>query len=165
MARNRFFCIDGHTCGNPVRVVTGGGPQLEGETMLERRAHFLKEFDWIRTGLMFEPRGHDMMSGAILYPPTREDCDIAFLFIETSGCLPMCGHGTIGTVTMAIENGLVSPREPGTLAIDTPAGRVLARVTRRSVAALGLAPGAPVHAVIKTVSVAPADIGGQPPSV
>ena len=88
---------------------------------------FLREYDWIRTGLMFEPRGHDMMSGAILYPPTREDCDIAFLFIETSGCLPMCGHGTIGTVTMAIENGLVSPREPGVLAIDTPAGRIVAR--------------------------------------
>jgi 4-hydroxyproline epimerase len=122
MARNRFFCIDGHTCGNPVRVVTGGGPQLDGATMLERRAHFLAEYDWIRTGLMFEPRGHDMMSGAILYPPTRDDCDIAFLFIETSGCLPMCGHGTIGTVTMAIENGLVSPREPGVLVIDT-AGR------------------------------------------
>jgi 4-hydroxyproline epimerase len=127
MARNRFFCIDGHTCGNPVRVVTGGGPQLDGATMLERRAHFLAEYDWIRTGLMFEPRGHDMMSGAILYPPTRDDCDIAFLFIETSGCLPMCGHGTIGTVTMAIENGLVSPREPGVLAIDTPAGRIVAR--------------------------------------
>jgi 4-hydroxyproline epimerase len=109
MARNRFFCIDGHTCGNPVRVVTGGAPGLDGTTMLERRAHFLAEYDWIRTGLMFEPRGHDMMSGAILYPSTRDDCDIAFLFIETSGCLPMCGHGTIGTVTMAIENGLVEP--------------------------------------------------------
>jgi hypothetical protein len=127
MARNRFFCIDGHTCGNPVRLVAGGAPQLDGATMLERRAHFLADYDWIRTGLMFEPRGHDMMSGAILYPPTREDCDTAFLFIETSGCLPMCGHGTIGTVTMAIENGLVSPREPGVLAIDTPAGRIVAQ--------------------------------------
>ena len=61
---------------------------------------------------MFEPRGHDMMSGSILYPPTREDCDIAILFIETSGCLPMCGHGTIGTVTMAIEHGLIKPKTP-----------------------------------------------------
>ncbi len=92
--------------------------------MLERRAHFLREFDWIRTGLMFEPRGHDMMSGAILYPPTRPDCDVAVLFIETSGCLPMCGHGTIGTITMAIENGLVTPRRPGALSIETPAGKV-----------------------------------------
>ncbi len=95
--------------------------------MVEKRAHFLAEYDWIRTGLCFEPRGHDMMSGAILYPPTRPDCDIAFLFIETSGCLPMCGHGTIGTVTMALERGLVTPREPGLLRIDTPAGLVEAR--------------------------------------
>jgi 4-hydroxyproline epimerase len=126
MARHTFSCIDGHTCGNPVRLVAGGGPLLEGATMIEKRAHFLAEFDWIRTGLMFEPRGHDMMSGSILYPPTRPDCDIAILFIETSGCLPMCGHGTIGTVTMAIENGLVTPRTPGRLLLDTPAGVVTA---------------------------------------
>ena len=94
--------------------------------MMERRAHFLAEFDWIRTGLMFEPRGHDVMSGSILYPPTREDCDIAILFIETSGCLPMCGHGTIGTVTMAIEHGLIKPKTPGVLRLDTPAGLVIA---------------------------------------
>ena len=97
--RQTFFCIDAHTCGNPVRVVVGGAPLLEGADMIERRAHFEHEFDWIRTALMFEPRGHDVMSGAILYPPTRADCDIALLFIEVSGCLAMCGHGTIGTVT------------------------------------------------------------------
>ena len=117
MARHTFTCIDGHTCGNPVRLVAGGGPLLSGSTMMERRAHFLAEYDWIRTGLMFEPRGHDMMSGAILYPPTREDCDIAFLFIETSGCLPMCGHGTIGTVTMGVEHGLIRPKDDTTLLI------------------------------------------------
>jgi 4-hydroxyproline epimerase len=127
MANHTFFCVDGHTCGNPVRLVAGGGPRLEGHDMIEKRAHFLAEFDWIRRALCFEPRGHDIMSGAILYPPTREDCDIAFLFIETSGCLPMCGHGTIGTVTMAVEQGLVSPRTPGILNIDTPAGKVVAR--------------------------------------
>ncbi|WP_027166771.1 4-hydroxyproline epimerase [Mesorhizobium sp. WSM3224] len=126
MAKKSFFCIDGHTCGNPVRLVAGGGPLLEGKTMMERRAHFLAEYDWIRTGLMFEPRGHDVMSGSILYPPTREDCDIAILFIETSGCLPMCGHGTIGTVTFAIEHGLVKPKTPGVLRLDTPAGLVVA---------------------------------------
>lgn len=124
MAVYTFSCLDGHTCGNPVRLVSGGGPRLRGATMLERRAHFLKDFDWIRTGLMYEPRGHDMMSGSILYPPTREDCDVGVLFIETSGCLPMCGHGLIGTVTMGIENGLITPREPGRLAVDAPAGRV-----------------------------------------
>ncbi|GAB0114910.1 4-hydroxyproline epimerase [Acidisoma sp. C75] len=126
MARFTFSCIDGHTCGNPVRLVAGGAPPLQGRTMLERRAHFLAEFDWIRTGLMFEPRGHDMMSGAILYPPTREDCDSAILFIETSGCLFMCGHGTIGTITMAIENGLIRPQTPGVVRLDTPAGVVTA---------------------------------------
>ena len=129
MAKHSFHCIDGHTCGNPVRLVAGGGPLLEGKTMMERRAHFLAEFDWIRQGLMFEPRGHDMMSGSILYPPTREDCDIAILFIETSGCLFMCGHGTIGTVTMALENGLVRPKTPGVLKLDTPAGLVTAEYT------------------------------------
>lgn len=126
MASHTFFCIDGHTCGNPVRLVAGGAPPLQGATMLEKRAHFLAEYDWIRHGLMFEPRGHDVMSGSILYPPTREDCDTAILFIETSGCLPMCGHGTIGTVTMMIERGLVTPKTPGTVRLDTPAGLVMA---------------------------------------
>jgi 4-hydroxyproline epimerase len=127
MANHTFHCIDGHTCGNPVRVVSGGSiPALAGATMFQRRQHFLAEFDWIRTALMFEPRGHDMMSGSILYPPTRHDCDVGVLFIETSGCLPMCGHGTIGTVTTAIERGLVQPKTPGVLNLDTPAGRVVA---------------------------------------
>ena len=92
MQRKSFFCINAHTCGNPVRVVAGGGSRLTGATMSEKRQHFLADYDWIRTGLMFEPRGHDTMSGSILYEPTREDCDAAILFIETSGCLPMCGH-------------------------------------------------------------------------
>ena len=127
--KHSFFCLDGHTCGNPVRLVAGGAPPLTGTTMLERRAHFMAEYDWIRTGLMFEPRGHDLMSGAILMPPTRADCDVGVLYIETSGCLPMCGHGTIGTVTMAIEHGLVRPRTPGQLMLDTPAGPVLAEYT------------------------------------
>ncbi len=121
-----FFCIDGHTCGNPVRLVAGGAPTLTGADMIERRACFEREHDWVRTALMFEPRGHDVMSGAIAYPPTRPDCDVAILFIEVSGCLPMCGHGTIGSVTFLIENGLVQPREPGMLRLDTPAGLVLA---------------------------------------
>jgi 4-hydroxyproline epimerase len=128
-----FFCIDGHTCGNPVRLVSGGAPALEGNTMIERRAHFERDFDWVRTALMFEPRGHDVMSGTILYPPTRPDCDIAILFIEVSGCLAMCGHGTIGTVTFMIEHGLVQPREPGVLRLDTPAGLVLANYTMNGV--------------------------------
>ncbi len=131
MKPNTFFCIDAHTCGNPVRVVAGGGPPLVGDSMSARRQYFVAHYDWIRTGLMFEPRGHDMMSGSILYPPTRDDCDIGILFIETSGCLPMCGHGTIGTVTVALERGLAVPRTEGVLRLDTPAGEVEARYTMR----------------------------------
>ena len=125
MASKKFFCVDAHTCGNPVRLVAGGGPLLNGNSMMERRLHFLKEFDWIRKGLMFEPRGHDMMSGSILYPPQDPQNDIGVLFIETSGCLPMCGHGTIGTITIAIEEGLVVPKTPGMLRMETPAGLIV----------------------------------------
>ena len=131
MTLHTFSCLDGHTCGNPVRLVSGGAPLLKGATMSERRLDFLTNHDWIRRALMFEPRGHDVMSGSILYPPTRADCDIGILFIEVSGCLPMCGHGTIGTVTMAVENGLVAPAKPGELALDAPAGRVLARYEQK----------------------------------
>ena len=119
-----FTCIDAHTCGNPVRVVAAGGPALEGNTMSEKRQHFLREYDWIRKGLMFEPRGHDMMSGSILYPPHDPENDVAVLFIETSGCLPMCGHGTIGTITIAIEEGLIKPKTPGIVKMEAPAGLV-----------------------------------------
>ena len=119
-----FQCIDAHTCGNPVRVIKAGGPDLVGKTMSEKRQHFLKEFDWIRKGLMFEPRGHDMMSGSILYPPHQPENDFAILFIETSGCLPMCGHGTIVTITIAIEEGLITPKIPGKIKMEAPAGLV-----------------------------------------
>lgn len=120
--RHIFFCIDGHTAGNPVRLIAGGAPLLPGASMTERRQAFLDQFDWIRTGLMFEPRGHDIMSGGFLYPPTREDTEAGILFVETSGCLPMCGHGTIGIVTFALENGLITPRTPGKLKLEVPAG-------------------------------------------
>lgn len=122
--RHRFFCIDSHACGNPVRVVAGGAPLLPHLPIFERRDLFLRDHDWVRTALMFEPRGHDIMSGAILYPAHREDCDFAALFIEVSGCLPMCGAGTIGLSTVVIEEGLVTPRIPGRLSIEVPAGRV-----------------------------------------
>jgi 4-hydroxyproline epimerase len=124
MSKKTFFCVDAHTCGNPVRVVAGGGPNLTGANMSEKRQHFLKEFDWIRKGLMFEPRGHDMMSGSILYPPSDPVNDFGILFIETSGCLPMCGHGTIGTITIAIEEGLITPKVPGRIKMEAPAGLV-----------------------------------------
>jgi len=124
MAVNTFVCIDAHTCGNPVRVVKSGGPELLGKNMSEKRQHFLAEYDWIRKGLMFEPRGHDMMSGSIFYPPSNPENDFGILFIETSGCLPMCGHGTIGAITIGIEEGLLKPKTPGKVRMETPAGLV-----------------------------------------
>ncbi len=131
MAVHTFSCLDGHTCGNPVRLVKSGAPPLEGATMSARRLDFLANHDWIRQALMFEPRGHDVMSGSILYPSTRADCDTGILFIEVSGCLPMCGHGAIGTVTMAIENGLLTPATPGVVNLDAPAGRVVAHYEQK----------------------------------
>lgn len=129
MIKGTFFCIDAHTCGNPVRLVTSGHPDLRGKTMSEKRLDFMQNHDWIRQGLMFEPRGHDMMSGAFLYPPCNDNSDASILFIETSGCLPMCGHGTIGTITAALENGLIIPKTAAVdgrnkLTIDVPAGQV-----------------------------------------
>lgn len=124
MSKTIFKCIDAHTCGNPVRVVTTGRPDLQGVSLSEKRQHFLKEYDWIRKGLMFEPRGHDMMSGSFFFEPENPENDFGILFIETSGCLPMCGHGTIGAITIAIEEELVLPKVPGIIKMETPAGLV-----------------------------------------
>jgi 4-hydroxyproline epimerase len=124
MIKGKFNCIDAHTCGNPVRLVRSGGPKLMGLNMSEKRQDFLNNHDWIRTSLMFEPRGHAMMSGGILYPAISDDADASILFIETSGCLPMCGHGTIGVVTAALEGGLIVPRVQGKLILDVPAGKI-----------------------------------------
>jgi proline racemase len=113
----------------PTRVITGGVPALPGATMLERKLHFEEHLDDLRLLLMHEPRGHSAMSGAILQPPTRPDADWGVLFIEVSGCLPMCGHGTIGVATVLVECGMVEVTEPETLVrLDTPAGLVEARV-------------------------------------
>src|SRR5260370_20337844 len=90
----------------------------------------MARYDWVRRALMFEPRGHDVMSGSVLYKPLRADCDLGLVFIETSGCLPMCGHGTIGTVTVALEQGLATPRTEGKLALDAPAGKVVVEYER-----------------------------------
>ena len=121
--------VDSHTEGMPTRVVTGGVPALPGATMLERKLRFEAEGDDLRLMLMREPRGHGAMSGAILQPPLREDADWGVLFIEVSGLLPMCGHGTIGVATVLVETGMVEVTEPvTTICLDTPAGLVEARV-------------------------------------
>ena len=124
-----FEAVDSHTEGMPTRVITGGVDPIPGATMLERKLHFERHMDDLRLLLMREPRGHGAMSGAILQPPTVEDADWGVLFIEVSGCLPMCGHGTIGVATVLVETGRVEVREPETVVrLDTPAGLVEARV-------------------------------------
>ncbi|GGQ16334.1 proline racemase family protein [Streptosporangium pseudovulgare] len=124
-----FHAVDSHTEGMPTRVITGGVGVIPGATMAERREHFLAEMDHVRTLLMYEPRGHSAMSGAILQPPTRPDADYGVLYIEVSGCLPMCGHGTIGVATVLVETGMVEVVEPVTIIrLDTPAGLVVAEV-------------------------------------
>lgn len=124
-----FSAVDSHTEGMPTRVVTGGVGVIPGASMFERRQHFLEHLDDLRTLLMYEPRGHGAMSGAILQPPTRPDADWGVLYIEVSGCLPMCGHGTIGVATVLVETGMVAVTEPvTTIRLDTPAGLVVAEV-------------------------------------
>ena len=124
-----FSAVDSHTEGMPTRVVTGGFAPIPGETMNDKRLYFQENLDHLRRLLMTEPRGHGAMSGSILMPPTRDDCDFGVLYIEVSGLLPMCGHGTIGTATVLVETGMVEVVEPvTTIRLDTPAGPVIARV-------------------------------------
>lgn len=127
--RRVFHAVDSHTEGMPTRVITGGVGAMPGATMAERRTWFMEHSDEVRQLLMFEPRGHAAMSGAILQPPTRPDADWGVLYIEVSGCLPMCGHGTIGVATVLVETGMVAVTEPvTTIRLDTPAGLVVAEV-------------------------------------
>jgi proline racemase len=128
-SRRVLHAVESHTEGMPTRVITGGVGVLPGATMLERRQWFLDNSDDLRTLLMYEPRGHASMSGAILQPPTRSDADFGVLYIEVSGCLPMCGHGTIGVATVLVETGMVEVISPiTTIRLDTPAGLVAAEV-------------------------------------
>ncbi|MBX6357200.1 MAG: proline racemase family protein [Micromonosporaceae bacterium] len=131
-SRHVFHAVDSHTEGMPTRVITGGVGVIPGESMAARREYFLANLDHLRTLLMYEPRGHSAMSGAILQPPTRPDADYGVLFIEVSGCLPMCGHGTIGVATVLVETGMVPVARPvTTVRLDTPAGLVTAEVAVR----------------------------------
>jgi proline racemase len=131
-ARRVFHAVDSHTEGMPTRVVVGGVGAIPGDTMFDRRRYFMAHLDGIRKALMYEPRGHAAMSGAILQPPARPDADWGVVFIEVSGCLPMCGHGTIGVATVLVETGMVEVTEPVTrVRLDTPAGLVIADVTVR----------------------------------
>jgi proline racemase len=131
-SRHVFHAVDSHTEGMPTRVITGGVGVVPGATMAERRAYAIGHLDHLRTLLMYEPRGHASMSGAVLQPPTRPDADAGVLFIEVSGFLPMCGHGTIGVATVLVETGMVPATVPlTTIRLDTPAGLVVAEVAVR----------------------------------
>jgi len=129
-SRRVFHAVDSHTEGMPTRVIVGGVGQIPGDTMFDRRRYFMANLDGIRKALMYEPRGHAAMSGAILQPPCRPDADWGVVYIEVSGCLPMCGHGTIGVATVLVETGMVEVTEPVTrVRLDTPAGLVVAEVS------------------------------------
>ena len=128
-ASRTFDAVDSHTEGMPARVIVGGVGEVPGATMMDKRLHFIEHMDDVRRLLMLEPRGHSAMSGAILQPPTRDDADWGVIYIEVSGCLPMCGHGTIGVATVLVETGRVEVTEPvTTIRLDTPAGLVVAEV-------------------------------------
>ena len=131
MTKHIFDCIDAHTCGNPVRLILSQKPDLAGSSMSEKRSDFIKNFDWIRKSLMFEPRGHDIMSGGMIFPPNDPNNDFSILFLETSGCLPMCGHGTIGIVTIALEENLIKPKVDGILNIEVPAGNIIVKYEKK----------------------------------
>ena len=124
-----FTSIDTHTGGEPTRTITGGIPHIPGNTIVEKMKYMKEHWDWIRTSLMFEPRGHNVMSGVILTEPTHPDADVGVIFIETGGYLPMCGHDTIGVSTALVETGMVRVTEPVThITLDTPAGLTRVRV-------------------------------------
>lgn len=128
-ARRVIQAVDSHTEGMPTRVVTGGVGRIPGATMNDRRLYAMEHLDGLRGFLMNEPRGHASMSGALLQPPAREDADWGVVFIEASGFLPMCGHGTIGVAMVLVETGMVEVTEPITeIRLDVPAGLVIARV-------------------------------------
>ena len=127
--RKTIFAIDSHTMGEPLRLIVGGFPNLPGKTVEEKRAYFIQHYDHLRCAVMQEPRGHRDMFGALLVQPTLPEADLGVFFMHGSGYHNMCGHGTIATATIAVENGLVPVTEPETvIRLETPAGLVTARV-------------------------------------
>ena len=124
----RFTAIDAHTGGEPFRVITGGFPDLSGETILARRRWVKEHLDHLRTALMFEPRGHADMYGCVLTPPVTPGADIGILFMHNEGYSTMCGHGIIAITKVVLETGLISMKAPETtVRIDSPAGLITAR--------------------------------------
>ncbi|MGB9792233.1 MAG: proline racemase family protein [Thermacetogeniaceae bacterium] len=124
-----IIAVDSHTMGEPTRVVIGGIPQIPGKSMAEKKEYLEKRMDHLRRALMLEPRGHDDMFGSIITEPTSPEAHLGIIFMDTGGYLNMCGHGTIGAVTVAVELGMVEVKEPETeVVLETPAGLVETRV-------------------------------------
>lgn len=124
-----FETIDSHTMGEPTRIITKGFPELIGNTMIERKQYLEEHFDHYRTALMLEPRGHKDMFGAVLTEPISKEADLGVIFMDTGGYLNMCGHGSIGSSTIAVETGLVKVTEPYTkIVLEAPAGLIYASV-------------------------------------
>lgn len=123
--KNIVTCVDAHTVGEPLRIVTSGFPVMQGDTILERQAYFKKEYDHLRKLIMLEPRGHADMFGCVLVPPATPDGDLGVLFMHGEGHSSMCGHGIIAVSKIAYETGMVSGADGvNTLRIDAPAGRI-----------------------------------------
>ncbi|HMM22160.1 MAG TPA: proline racemase [Selenomonadales bacterium] len=123
-----LMAIDSHTMGEPTRIIVGGVPHVPGKTMADKRAYLEEKMDHVRTAIMHEPRGHRDMFGSILTSPVNDDADFGIVFMDGGGYLNMCGHGSIGAVTVAIETGIVPAVEPETnVTFDAPAGLIKAR--------------------------------------
>lgn len=120
-----FLAIDSHTMGEPTRIILDGFPELKGNSMMERKKFLEENYDYYRRALMLEPRGHKDMFGAIITKPTTKKADLGVIFMDSGGYLNMCGHGSIGTATIAVEAGLIPVTEPYTnVVLETPAGIV-----------------------------------------
>ncbi|PKK39768.1 Proline racemase [Clostridiaceae bacterium JG1575] len=121
--------VDSHTAGEPTRIITGGIPTIPGASMPEKKAYLSEHMDWLRTSLMHEPRGHDDMFGSILTAPTNPKADFGIIFMDGGGYLNMCGHGSIGAASVAVETGIVPAQEPMTrICMEAPAGLIQAEV-------------------------------------
>lgn len=128
-AEKTFLAIDSHTMGEPTRIILQGFPKLEGESMIQRKKFLEKNYDHYRTSLMLEPRGHRDMFGAVITEPISKEADLGVIFMDSGGYLNMCGHGSIGTATVAVETGLVKVTEPYTnVVLEAPAGIIRTKV-------------------------------------
>ncbi len=125
----QIIAVDSHTMGEPTRIIISGIPNIPGDTMPEKKSYLEENLDHLRTAVMLEPRGHNDMFGSIITAPTKKEADLGIIFMDGGGYLNMCGHGTIGAMTVAVELGMVEVKEPITeIVLEAPAGLVKGRV-------------------------------------